>query len=239
VDYAAIHRFSKNHREAILSSKECGCFYCLRVFPPSEIDEWTDGDDSGIGQTAICPKCGIDSVLGSHDIPELSFEILKEMNDEWFEKTYSIDQVEMAIEDGKMMNIPGASVSWLFLRLLRIAQSHGGDAIRQPNGWINVRIPNRGEFTVAGDDNGDDAILFFAGWHGHFAGWPSIERFIEELLAGRCRVRVVYFGDLPFKWSLEYLHEGRWRRVSTSVALFVKFWRKRRTVYSSMGEVHN
>jgi hypothetical protein len=35
-----------------------GCFYCVTVFDVQEIDEWIDG-----GQTALCPHCGIDSVL--------------------------------------------------------------------------------------------------------------------------------------------------------------------------------
>lgn len=39
---------------------DCSCFYCGKRFNPKEIKEWTDK-----GQTAICPHCGIDSVITS------------------------------------------------------------------------------------------------------------------------------------------------------------------------------
>lgn len=52
-------------REKLLSSPLCGCFYCLEKFTPDKIEEWVDPDEaSGLGQTAICPYCGIDSVIG-------------------------------------------------------------------------------------------------------------------------------------------------------------------------------
>ena len=38
----------------------CGYFYCLAIYVPSEITEWVDED-----QTAMCAKCGIDSVIGA------------------------------------------------------------------------------------------------------------------------------------------------------------------------------
>jgi hypothetical protein len=65
MDIIAAHKHSIHHREEVLSSDPCGCFYCLAVFPPSEILEWVDEIES-IGQTALCPKCGIDSVIGSN-----------------------------------------------------------------------------------------------------------------------------------------------------------------------------
>jgi hypothetical protein len=46
-------------RDAIKKSKTAGCFYCVEIFPASEIKEWVDDN-----LTPICPKCGIDSVLG-------------------------------------------------------------------------------------------------------------------------------------------------------------------------------
>ena len=59
------HKKSSRHREEIRSSEICGCFYCLSIFNPSEIEDWTDDDENKLGQTALCPKCGIDSVIGS------------------------------------------------------------------------------------------------------------------------------------------------------------------------------
>lgn len=51
------------HRAEVLASRECGCFYCLATFPPSQVKLWTDGSRRG-GQTALCPRCGVDAVIG-------------------------------------------------------------------------------------------------------------------------------------------------------------------------------
>lgn len=58
----------------------CGCYYCCRTFSASEIKEWTDR-----GETALCPKCGIDSVVVSnHDEHESFIEALKKAEKEFF-----------------------------------------------------------------------------------------------------------------------------------------------------------
>jgi len=51
----------------------------LAMFGPAEIVEWTDANENGVGQTAICPHCGIDSVIGSDGEP-LTDEILRAMH---------------------------------------------------------------------------------------------------------------------------------------------------------------
>ena len=58
------HKHSASHRDEVIKSEKCGCFYCEKVFPSTDIREWIDEDDGGIGQTALCPECGVDSVLG-------------------------------------------------------------------------------------------------------------------------------------------------------------------------------
>jgi hypothetical protein len=72
----AAHRHSIRHREEIFSSDLCGCFYCLRTFPPSEIEDWIK-EPKGGGMTAMCPGCGIDSVIGSASGFPLTPEFLR------------------------------------------------------------------------------------------------------------------------------------------------------------------
>jgi hypothetical protein len=80
------HEHSMNHREEILRSEVCGCFYCLEMFTPSEIEEWIDEDDeTEVGRTAMCPKCGIDSVIGSGSGFPIQKKFLKEMERYWFQ----------------------------------------------------------------------------------------------------------------------------------------------------------
>jgi hypothetical protein len=56
-----------------------GCFYCQAVYSPNEITDWTDDD-----QTALCAKCGIDSVIGAKSGFPITPEFLAEMNRYWF-----------------------------------------------------------------------------------------------------------------------------------------------------------
>jgi hypothetical protein len=67
------------HRAELEASQLCGCFYCLSTFRPEEITEWVDED-----QTAICPICPVDAVIGSASGLPLTQEFLNQMHDRWF-----------------------------------------------------------------------------------------------------------------------------------------------------------
>lgn len=83
--HVVAHRFSRMHREQVLSSDACGCFYCLKTFRPAEIEEWVDeAPGTDVGQTALCPRCGIDSVLGSASGFPLTSDFLGRMKFYWF-----------------------------------------------------------------------------------------------------------------------------------------------------------
>ena len=85
-DLQQAHKHSIYHRNEVLTSEWCGCFHCRCVFSPSEITEWVDQDSTGTGTTALCPRCGIDSVIGSIAGFSLSPDFLNEMHDRWFER---------------------------------------------------------------------------------------------------------------------------------------------------------
>ena len=78
-DYIAAHKHSIDHRGEIEASEICGCFHCRKIFPPPEIEEWTDD-----GGTALCPNCGIDSVIGSRSGNRITMRLLREMHRKWF-----------------------------------------------------------------------------------------------------------------------------------------------------------
>jgi len=75
------HDRSSAHKAEILSVDLCACFYCQKTFSPFEITEWIDEPKGG--ETAVCPRCGIDSVLSSN-LPIDDKEFLDEMNKYWF-----------------------------------------------------------------------------------------------------------------------------------------------------------
>jgi hypothetical protein len=79
-DYITAHKFSSNHKAQILKDEKCGCFYCHAIFNPQKIEEWVE-DISG---TAICPYCGIDSIIGESSGFPITDEFLRKMSEYWF-----------------------------------------------------------------------------------------------------------------------------------------------------------
>ena len=53
-----LHKCAIYNKKDIQQSDTCGCFYCKNIFYAGDITEWTDN-----GETAICPHCGVDSVI--------------------------------------------------------------------------------------------------------------------------------------------------------------------------------
>jgi hypothetical protein len=74
------HNKSATNRRDIEKSTICGCFYCRQTFVPAKIKEWIDEAD----QTALCPFCGIDSVIGDRSGFEITEEFLRVMREFWF-----------------------------------------------------------------------------------------------------------------------------------------------------------
>jgi len=76
----AAHRHSIDHRDELERSAICGCFYCCRTCSVTEVEDWIDE-----GGTALCPHCGIDSVIGSasgYPVDQPAF--LRAMHARWF-----------------------------------------------------------------------------------------------------------------------------------------------------------
>jgi hypothetical protein len=75
IDVSDALKKATRNRSKIKDDTQCGCYQCLSVIPGREIREWTDNS-----KTAICPKCGVDSL-----IPGMTDETyLKEANAYWF-----------------------------------------------------------------------------------------------------------------------------------------------------------
>lgn len=79
-DVSAAHKFSIYNRRQIMKSKLCGCFYCCEIFTPDKITNWLN---EGCG-TALCPECGIDSVIGDASGYPITKEFMQDMHKRWF-----------------------------------------------------------------------------------------------------------------------------------------------------------
>lgn len=80
IDYIEAHKFSMNNRNELNSDTICVYFYCLKIFNPKEITKWID-DTSG---TALCPYCGIDSIIGEYTGYPITQEFMEKMYQYWF-----------------------------------------------------------------------------------------------------------------------------------------------------------
>lgn len=81
-DLEAAHKHCTNNRPELASSTVAGCFHCLAIYEPATIDEWVDE----AGDTAICPMCDIDSVIGDAAGFPINDEFLAAMHARWFEQ---------------------------------------------------------------------------------------------------------------------------------------------------------
>ncbi|HEX5958898.1 MAG TPA: cytoplasmic protein [Hyphomicrobiaceae bacterium] len=77
---ADAHVHPIRHRAEIDASETCGCFYCASTFSREEIKRRI-GDEG----TALCPRCGIDSVVGDASGYEVSKPFLSQMHSAWFQ----------------------------------------------------------------------------------------------------------------------------------------------------------
>lgn len=80
-DLIQAHKYSSNHRSSIIEDKQCGCFYCLKIFSPTEISSWIEDAHDG---TALCPYCEIDSIISESSGFPITLDFLKKMRSYWF-----------------------------------------------------------------------------------------------------------------------------------------------------------
>jgi hypothetical protein len=82
-DHVRAHRHCTRHRDEVMASDICGCFHCGAMFAPAEISTWTDRWE-GLGQTAVCPNCSVDAVIGSESGYPITADFLNLMRKHWF-----------------------------------------------------------------------------------------------------------------------------------------------------------
>jgi hypothetical protein len=70
IDLNYCSSLSKNNAGSV--GVDCGCFYCIAVIKAGSVIDFVDG-----GKTAICPKCGIDSLIPN----QTDLAILKQCSD--------------------------------------------------------------------------------------------------------------------------------------------------------------
>ena len=70
--------FSFHNKTSLQEAGKVACYNCCEKFNFEKVKDFTDN-----GLTAICPECGVDSLIPDQD-GDLSNEFLKECSEYWF-----------------------------------------------------------------------------------------------------------------------------------------------------------
>ena len=86
IDVMDAHRYCSNNKPELGKGEKCGCFYCMRIFNSIEIEDWIINEENDTDKfgTAICPYCGIDSVIGESSGYDITEDFLNKMHQQWF-----------------------------------------------------------------------------------------------------------------------------------------------------------
>jgi len=92
------HKHCFGNRSEMLASQVCGCFYCLTIFPPSDV-YWIEEDEPPLFRdnvlvgshkpepTAAYTNCDVDSVIGSSSGYPITIDFLTRLRQRWFERS--------------------------------------------------------------------------------------------------------------------------------------------------------
>ena len=94
LDLLAAYRHASHNWAEIEASKSCGCCSCMQIFPPEDIVAWAGLDFDQVddpaavaAQTALCPHCGSEAVIGDKSGYPINMQFLGSMNEAWFQRT--------------------------------------------------------------------------------------------------------------------------------------------------------
>ena len=74
-----IHSHTLRNRKEIEASDKCVFISCCEIFNASAVEDFIDE-----GETALCPICGIDAVIGDCTGISMDTETVNELNKEFF-----------------------------------------------------------------------------------------------------------------------------------------------------------
>lgn len=77
-----LHMNTVGNGARVRAANLCGCFHCRESFPSAEVTRFVP--EQGGGETALCPRCGVDAVLTNLDGEPLTGVLLEEMHERFF-----------------------------------------------------------------------------------------------------------------------------------------------------------
>lgn len=98
-----LHDLCSSNRRKLAKSGLAVCFYCFKEFPPKAIKEWCLSKQNGPADCALCPHCGIDSVLPSRNIDPVQ-SMLKLLHEQWFDRSFASEEMVRKEIEGRFID---------------------------------------------------------------------------------------------------------------------------------------
>lgn len=86
-------------------------------------------------------------------------------------------------------------------------------------------------FCVGNEDSHERYTVFYNGWHEHFSDKEEALNCFVFGLTSECRLKECSRGDKVYKWTVEYLKDGKWQTDSTTSLLSFPLWKKKKVRY--------
>ena len=99
-----------------------GCYYCTKQYPSDEIEEFVDGE-----KTAICPKCGIDSVVSFEGALEKLSDLMFRVTDDRLDPhtLHALEDTASSIAMKlDLLEVPGSWKAFLGIAFDQLKEEH-------------------------------------------------------------------------------------------------------------------
>ncbi len=90
-EFPEILKHTKDNEIDILRSKKCSCLFCRQSYDARKVSEWNN-EEKRI--SAICPECGMDTVVGDASGFNLDHDTLKAINQAYYGEEYMVKNPE-------------------------------------------------------------------------------------------------------------------------------------------------
>ena len=71
---SVIHKHSSKNKFEILNSHKCACFHCFRIYDSTDVETFLKDNDGE--ETALCPVCTTDTIIGDASGFNLTDELI-------------------------------------------------------------------------------------------------------------------------------------------------------------------
>jgi rRNA maturation endonuclease Nob1 len=76
-------KLALRNRKTLEQVTECACYNCYKIYDTKEVKDYTDMEE-----TALCPYCGVDTVLPVNCHEDKNIQLLYDIHNYWIGKVY-------------------------------------------------------------------------------------------------------------------------------------------------------